>query len=543
MAKKSRSELQNLFKQGAKPSGDDFKDFIESTLNIVDDGMEKPSGANTPLKITAYGKEENLLDFYAGDTKIWTINQKPGEKSGLNISTAGSSKLFIGSSSGNIGIGTTDPGASKLKIAASTSDFADVAFAEDNSGQLQIVGKNQGWNINTKTDGKHLYLNRDAGPQSNVLIGTANKELFVRGSDGNVGIGTTNPDPNFRLDVNGVVRATAFITKNPLMNRMYPSDPDMHDNIFEAKEAGAITVIGKPSYNDWENTSSNPWGLRALIQYGGKNEEDGNGAEVTIPKGYDTVWVRVLGERWNAIKAYFTDGEREQIGVWTGGMRSANCYCPDGSLSDSCDVYHQWLPIPAGRSGKLALIPKAYSEYINTEKMNLEFWLSGLAFSKNPWSHATQSALGYRSGVNGGDKTIWDKDSDNWNNDIYTRIEPKKKTILQVPVRPSKRDKLLYLVEINNYWNNNSNGCMHNGITVKAKGIEEKIERFCATYDNPFARHWNSKFSNRYIAARIPKNLIDEKDRYLTVEIDMTQQNYGISFRELGTHDMELTEF
>jgi len=37
MTLRSRSELENLFKTGAKPSGEDFRDFIESTLNLKDD--------------------------------------------------------------------------------------------------------------------------------------------------------------------------------------------------------------------------------------------------------------------------------------------------------------------------------------------------------------------------------------------------------------------------------------------------------------------------------------------------------------------------
>ncbi len=111
MTQISRNELKELFKTGAKPSGDDFKAFIDSTLNIKDDGIEKPSGADSPLKITAQGADEKLLDFYAGETKTWSINQK----SGLNISNAGGSKLFIDKSSGNVGLGTTNPRA-KLEI-------------------------------------------------------------------------------------------------------------------------------------------------------------------------------------------------------------------------------------------------------------------------------------------------------------------------------------------------------------------------------------------------------------------------------------------
>jgi hypothetical protein len=51
------------------------------------------------------------------------------------------------------------------------------------------------------TNEKNLYLNRDSADRSNVLIGRSGKELFVRGSNGNVGIGTS--DPQAKLVVKG----------------------------------------------------------------------------------------------------------------------------------------------------------------------------------------------------------------------------------------------------------------------------------------------------------------------------------------------------
>lgn len=115
MAQKSRSELQGLFKTGAKPSQDDFTDFIESTLNIKDDGIEKPFGAGTPLKITAQGEDEKLLDFYAGDESTWSISLKSQDNLGFNISNLGGSKLFIDSINGNLGLSIDKPSA-KLHI-------------------------------------------------------------------------------------------------------------------------------------------------------------------------------------------------------------------------------------------------------------------------------------------------------------------------------------------------------------------------------------------------------------------------------------------
>jgi hypothetical protein len=113
-----------------------------------------------------------------------------------------------------------------------------------------------------------------------------------------------------------------------------------------------------------------------------------------------------------------------------------------------------------------------------------------------------------------------------------------------VPYCWTGRDKLLYLVEHNSDWN----GCMHTGITINDTPLPE---RFLASYDNPFARHWNSKFYNRYIAARIPAELIPQpsadKAPLLKVQIDLSFQQpitkdapTGIHFREMGTHDLEV---
>jgi len=231
----------------------------------------------------------------------------------------------------------------------------------------------------------------------------------------------------------------------------------------------------------------------------------------------------VLGERWAHFHAYFLDGGGD-LGVWAGGYRSTNNYCPDGSLSDGWAAIHQWVPIPTRRAGRLALVPKTNG--------NGGFWLSGLAFSRNPWAHAAQPAVSYWWKSNGGGGGVdWADNGHNWNNDQLARVLPKGNNQLMVPVVPSGRDKLLYLIEHNNNWN----GASHSGITVNGK----PIERFIASYDNPFARHWNSKFYERYLAARIPADMIGDA-RYLTVKIDMSKQVDAIHFREIGTHDLDV---
>ncbi|MDJ0713962.1 MAG: hypothetical protein QNJ54_07055 [Prochloraceae cyanobacterium] len=183
MAQKSRSELQGLFKTGDKPSQQDFADFIESTLNIRDDGIEKPSGADTPLKITAQGTDEKLLDFYAGEAKTWSINQKPGEdKVGLNISNSGGSKLFIASSNGNVGLSIDRPTA-KLHIQQTGNEDALRIDDELKDTTPFLINKDGNVGIGTPSPGAKLSINGglhvggDSDPGDNNLLVDGNIDI------------------------------------------------------------------------------------------------------------------------------------------------------------------------------------------------------------------------------------------------------------------------------------------------------------------------------------------------------------------------------
>lgn len=343
-----------------------------------------------------------------------------------------------------------------------------------------------------------------------------------------------------KVEVNGKIQVQHFQSSNPMQHQMYPEDPEVYQNIFAAKDSGAITKTptGEPAGYS-ENLS--PWCDRQVICFGTKDSND-RGALISIPADYSTVWVRVQGDRYYEFKADLLDGVKEDLGRWTGGRRCGNCYCPDGSLSDgySFSSTHHWLSIPIGRQeggGKLRLIDKSGS------RGNGGLLFTGLGFSKNPWAHATQSALGYHWAVNGGTATGWNSasgQSDGFYGDIFSYMEPGGQSELQVPYVWSGRDKLLYLIEFNL---DGSNGCGHTGITVN----NTPIERLLGTYDNPFARHWGNKVANRYIAARIPAELIPKPSAdsppVLTVKFDLSMQDSRIHFREVGTHDLEVPAY
>lgn len=584
-------------------------DIVEGELKFDKDSyLHLPEATESASGMVKLASKDETVAGEAADKAVTPATLKAA-LAGFKPASSGdggkvdTENLVIGKT---LSIGSGDAtGTQPFVVQGAKGDFNYVAFPAAGAGILASLAWAQGWNFQTMTDGKHLFINRDSGAKSNVLIGRNGKELFVRGADGAVGIGTG--DPQARLDVagsarfadtvqmqkdkeivfadngqirsldnnhrllfrrnenvlelreygrivfsagatqgqetasmvlqpNGDLQVAGKITAraieaggafNPNHHRMYPVDALIYDDIFEAMKKGAIAKMGNPAYDDKTYPPKNKWNTKPIIKFGSSNEADGNGAKVVVPDGYDTVWVRVLGDRWAVTKAYYPDGKKEVLGLWAGGWRSANCYCPDGSLADGHFaggdtnlLAHQWVPIPVPRAGDLALVAKPQT--------NADYWLSGVAFSRNPWGHAAHSAVAYHWKLNGGSDVVWN--THNWNNDVLAQIPHGKVTSLVVPVVSNGKDKLLYLVEHNSNWN----GCMHAGIKVNGK----EIERFISTYDNPFARHWNSKFYNRYIAARVPAGLIGKDDRWLKVEIDMNGAGNDIYFREMGTHDL-----
>lgn len=335
---------------------------------------------------------------------------------------------------------------------------------------------------------------------------------------------------------NGIAAPNVRST-NRMRDRMYPAEPiKVYDEIFEAFNAGCIEKMGSPIGFNATSYKDELWCGRHIIEFGGNTESDGNGALVTMPSGTETLWVRVLGDRWNTIQVTKRDDTEPQLlGLFSGGLRSASAYSPDGSTTDggtaspatngvtSPVTAHQWVPIPVNGATKVGLVAKAVTDY--------QFWLSGLAFSKNPWGHAVQSAQGYRWQLNGGDEPLWS--SNDWEGDVQAGLFAGSCLTLHVPVVPNGKDKLIYLVEADLPENRR---VAHTALKLEG----QPIERFLTTYDNPFARFWNSRTFETYAAAFVPNELI-EGQRFVKLTVDLTKQlRRGINFREIGSHDYDV---
>jgi hypothetical protein len=115
MALLNRQSLINYFKKGNSLSEKHFVDLIDSTVNIVDDGISRED--KNGFRITPVGRSNRLISFYKNFKQVdpeWSINMDR-EKGGLNFQENENEPALTLGNGGNVGIGISNP-KSKLEV-------------------------------------------------------------------------------------------------------------------------------------------------------------------------------------------------------------------------------------------------------------------------------------------------------------------------------------------------------------------------------------------------------------------------------------------
>jgi hypothetical protein len=200
--------------------------------------IQPDSASKAAIGIQAYGTtatEKALIDFFASNgTALTSIGQGAATSelfrldsvSGYIFATgsgshAGGTERVRIDSSGNVGINNSSP-ASRLTIGNNADDTA--LSGTGNSQGLHIYsrvygvsqidsivggGNNSGMSLRTYNNGTYTaFIQNLAG--NTTTFETAGNERMRIDSSGNVGIGTSSPDADAKLDVNGqvLVRST-----------------------------------------------------------------------------------------------------------------------------------------------------------------------------------------------------------------------------------------------------------------------------------------------------------------------------------------------
>ncbi len=136
----------------------------------------------------------------------------------IAIATNNTNRMMIGAD-GNVGIGTDTPDAKLdvdgralvdlLTVDSDRVDSANRFFRVSSYGSDGVIRVNPG-------SGSTIYVNREVGVKKNFHIwdGDTAPVFSAIGASGNVGIGTSTPDPNAKLDVAGNIKLNGNITSD-----------------------------------------------------------------------------------------------------------------------------------------------------------------------------------------------------------------------------------------------------------------------------------------------------------------------------------------
>lgn len=127
---------------------------------------------------------------------------------GIPNDTSGTNRISIIGSSGNVGIGTTNPGTYKLAVAGSTAIGGNVEVSDGLAGEkvLTLTANTGSFKIGDIDGlGNEAYIEGDS---SSIKVFTGGGETLVCDSNQRVGIGA--PVPTQKLHVNGNARLTGL---------------------------------------------------------------------------------------------------------------------------------------------------------------------------------------------------------------------------------------------------------------------------------------------------------------------------------------------
>ncbi len=172
MAKRTRDQLKEVFRQYNVPNEEDYHNLLDSAINSEDDGIERPE--NNPVRIHPEDGEEDILDLYDSTGKAaWRISLRPDDANnepGFNLATTDtSSRLFVRNLDGYVGIGNKLPNA-RLHVNGSFR-LSDTTKVDAISNSTPINGNNS--TVQAERDDTTLLTAKAIMDHiDNMLVGT-----------------------------------------------------------------------------------------------------------------------------------------------------------------------------------------------------------------------------------------------------------------------------------------------------------------------------------------------------------------------------------
>jgi hypothetical protein len=169
--------------------------YVNATPNPESSAVFRRNGNNYLTILTGSTNQGGILFGNAADTNDGGISYTHSTQS-MAFSTADTQRMFI-TSAGNVGIGTTNPGA-KLHVYTQTGNTT------------MAVGRGAGQSsIKASADADGGYLALDSVSNAVIINHYSSDDVWLVTGGGNVGIGTTGPTQKLHVVGNAIV--TGFI--------------------------------------------------------------------------------------------------------------------------------------------------------------------------------------------------------------------------------------------------------------------------------------------------------------------------------------------
>jgi hypothetical protein len=115
MTSRHRETLKNFFADGRMPTSDHFRDLIDSTLNMTDEGFRK--SADNGLELSTPVGFDALASFYRDQNPqsvVWSMSYGAHDQLQFNFGSAAATRestpaLTLDGSNQSVGINTTEP--------------------------------------------------------------------------------------------------------------------------------------------------------------------------------------------------------------------------------------------------------------------------------------------------------------------------------------------------------------------------------------------------------------------------------------------------
>jgi len=184
---------------------------------------------------------------------------------------SGSSTFLYVSSSGNVGVGVTNPRL-RLDVAGNGTSRVLIGDAFGSSGyagiSLNSTASSTSYNFLSSPTDQSLYINRPTG--KNIHFREANADHMVISASGNIGIGTTIPAA--KLQVSGTVNVTnirgsgslatsSIFTVDGAAGRLFSVNDSLSGSLFSVNTIAGLPVIEAFSDN---TVRIGQYGTRAL---------------------------------------------------------------------------------------------------------------------------------------------------------------------------------------------------------------------------------------------------------------------------------------